>query len=241
MHEYSDRADACTAVPALQYHELDTVEVAIPALNRLLKSPEFWGELSAAGVTRTLFFQTDSLLVHGGIQPFMQVGSFSKREEEELPGVVCFWGSQPAAANCTSFAWPSALALTAPPHLPYRVQYDYVGAPWHTKNERWGPARKRMPNGVGNGGLSLRSVPAMQALSAAYANASGAQQEDFFYSTLLENATAAGGFQLAPRQRAYAFCAEVPCDDLEAGMAKGLPGALLHTLPQPPMALHATW
>ena len=73
----------------LQYHELDTVEVAIPALNRLLKSPEFWGELSAAGVTRTLFFQTDSLLVHGGIQPFMQVGVFSKRE---LRGVVCCGG-----------------------------------------------------------------------------------------------------------------------------------------------------
>jgi hypothetical protein len=73
----------------LQYHELDTVEVAIPALNRLLKSPEFWGELSAAGVTRTLFFQTDSLLVHGGIQPFMQVGVFSKRE---LRGVVYYGG-----------------------------------------------------------------------------------------------------------------------------------------------------
>ena len=113
-----------------------------------------------------------------------------------------------------------------------------MGAPWHTKNERWGPARKRMPQGVGNGGLSLRSVPAMQALSAAHANASGAQQEDFFYSALLENATTAGGFQLAPRQRAYSFCAEVPCEDLEA---KALPGALLQTLPQPPMALHATW
>jgi hypothetical protein len=142
--------------------------------------------------------------------------------------------------NCSIAACSSAL-LTASPHPPCRLQYDYVGAPWHTKNERWGPARKHMPNGVGNGGLSLRSVPAMQALSAAYANASGTQQEDFFYSTLLENATTAGGFQLAPRQRAYAFCAEVPCDDLEAGMAKGLPGALLHTLPQPPMALHATW
>ena len=98
------RAAVCTAPPLmlfcpmycpmyclyrLQYHELDTVEVAIPALNRLLKSPEFWGELSAAGVTRTLFFQTDSLLVHGGIQPFMQVGVFSKRE---LRGVVCCGG-----------------------------------------------------------------------------------------------------------------------------------------------------
>ena len=62
------------SVLPLQYHELDTVEVAIPALNSLLKSPAFWAELAAAGVAHTLFFQTDSLLVHGGIQPFLQVG-----------------------------------------------------------------------------------------------------------------------------------------------------------------------
>ena len=44
-------------------------------------------------------------------------------------------------------------------------QYDYVGAPWHLQNERWGPARRAMPQGVGNGGLSLRSVTAMLELS----------------------------------------------------------------------------
>ena len=60
-------------LPPPQYHELDTVEVDIPALNELLKSPDFWGSLSADGVQTVLFFQTDSLLLHGNIQPFMQV------------------------------------------------------------------------------------------------------------------------------------------------------------------------
>ena len=61
------------------------MQISIPMLNRLLKSPEFWSELDAQHV---LFFQTDSLLVHGNIEPFLK--------------------------------------------------YDYVGAPWHRKNERWG-------------------------------------------------------------------------------------------------------
>ena len=52
------------------------MELAIPALNSMLKSPEFWGPLAAAGVTHTLFFQTDSLLVHSGIEDFMQVGGW---------------------------------------------------------------------------------------------------------------------------------------------------------------------
>ena len=213
-------------------------------------------------------------------------------------------------------------------------QYDYVGAPWHRGNERWGRAQKRMPHGVGNGGLSLRSVPAMMALARQHGNNhSNAQQvcarggagggrgellaattrgrrppaaswcgagrqrdagagrarrrggvhpclpawllplahtprqipsqphlahlhshtstlpstrpphappqEDFFYSELME---ALPEYQLPPRQQAYQFCVEVPCDDIEAeagGVAR--PGSPVLTLPGVPMALHATW
>lgn len=50
------------------------MEVDIPALNELLKSHDFWGSLAADGVQRVLFFQTDSLLLHGNVEPFMQVG-----------------------------------------------------------------------------------------------------------------------------------------------------------------------
>jgi hypothetical protein len=58
-----------------QYRPLDTTGVPIPMLNQLLKSAEFWGELEEAGVDHVLFFQTDSLLVHGNISQFMQVGA----------------------------------------------------------------------------------------------------------------------------------------------------------------------
>ncbi|KAI7842484.1 hypothetical protein COHA_003838 [Chlorella ohadii] len=135
---------ALEGISGVKYHELDTVEVDIPALNELLKSPDFWGSLAADGVDHVLFFQTDSLLLHGNIQPFMQ--------------------------------------------------YDYVGAPWHRENERWkkrGGLKGSMPHGVGNGGLSLRSVPAMLELSRRH-----------------------GGNVSHDGQ-------QVPCDDLERGLLAG--------------------
>lgn len=85
----------------------------------------------------------------------------------------------------------------------------------------------------------------MAGLSAAHGgNAStAAQQEDFFYSALMERP--GSQFQLAPRQLAYSFCVEVPCEDLEGSLgepdAQPETGALLQTLLQPPMALHASW
>ncbi|KAI3427093.1 hypothetical protein D9Q98_007032 [Chlorella vulgaris] len=187
--------EALQSLENVNFRLLDTVSVPIPMLNQLLKATEFWGELAAVGVEHVLFFQTDSLLVHGNVEPFLQ--------------------------------------------------YDYVGAPWHLKNERWGPAQAAMPQGVGNGGLSLRGVAAMAGLSAAHGgNAStAAQQEDFFYSALMERP--GSQFQLAPRQLAYSFCVEVPCEDLEGSLgepdAQPETGALLQTLLQPPMALHASW
>ncbi|EFN56792.1 expressed protein [Chlorella variabilis] len=196
LHVYHGTANnqyvhrALASLENVNYHELDTVGVSIAMLNQLLKSSDFWEELQEAGLSHVLFFQTDSLLVHGNISAFLQ--------------------------------------------------YDYVGAPWHRGNERWGRAQKRMPHGVGNGGLSLRSVPAMMALARQHGNNhSNAQQEDFFYSELME---ALPEYQLPPRQQAYQFCVEVPCDDIEAeagGVAR--PGSPVLTLPGVPMALHATW
>lgn len=59
--------------PGLQYRQLDAVSVPIPQLNQLLKAREFWGELAQAGAQHVLFFQTDSLLLHGNITDFLQV------------------------------------------------------------------------------------------------------------------------------------------------------------------------
>lgn len=49
-----------------------------------------------------------------------------------------------------------------------------------------------------------------------------------------------GEYRLARRADAYRFCVEVPCTDLEQGLAPA-PGAALQTLPHVPMALHASW
>lgn len=57
----------------MQFHQLDAVDVVIPTLNRLLTSPAFWEELQAAGLHSALLLQTDALLVHGRIEPFLQV------------------------------------------------------------------------------------------------------------------------------------------------------------------------
>ena len=93
-----------------------------------------------------------------------------------------------------------------------------------------------MPHGVGNGGLSLRSVPAMLALSEQYgANSTDSEQEDFFYSALIEGMEQ---YRLPPRHLAYQFAVEVPCLDLEEGQ---LPGPGLRTLPHVPLGLHASW
>ena len=185
----------------VQFRRLDALQLSIPALNALLKSPAFWEQLGAEA-QHALFFQTDSLLLHGDVAPFLE--------------------------------------------------YDYVGAPWHRQNERWGPRQAEMPAGVGNGGLSLRSVPAMLELSRQYGTGTGSgnasasaaaraglqEQEDFFFSQLMERAPQQ--YRLAPRQQAYRFCVEVPCADIEAGWHPQ-PGVMPQTLPHVPMALHASW
>jgi hypothetical protein len=170
---------------------MDATGITIAQLNVLLKSYDFWSQIRAEKV---LFFQTDSLLVHGEIEPFLK--------------------------------------------------YDYVGAPWHLENERWKNYTSIMPQGVGNGGLSLRSVVKMRELSkliGQYASQYNIDQEDFLYSLLMEKRHDKG---LAPRANAYAFCIEVPCADMgpEKGFCeKDCPLDQLETLKAYPMALHATW
>ena len=135
--------------------------------------------------------QTDSLLVHGKVEPFLE--------------------------------------------------YDYVGAPWHLENKRWKNYTSIMSQGVGNGGLSLRSVAKMRELSTIIGR-EGSQnidQEDFLFSYLMEKRHDKG---LAPRGDAYAFCIEVPCKDLEpTDIRKDGSVDQLETLERFPLALHATW
>lgn len=99
--------------------------------------------------------------------------------------------------------------------------YDFIGAPWHRKNERWEKLIETIPEGVGNGGMSLRSPKALLNVLQQY-NASG--QEDLFYVIKMVGDRR---FRIPERQVAYAFSREVPCDDLEdVG---------------PPLMVHAIW
>jgi hypothetical protein len=106
------------------------------------------------------------------------------------------------------------------------LEYDYVGAPWHRENEIWSSPHAnfiRASDGVGNGGLSLRRVSAMIALSEEFATDSPDEENEdiFFVLSLLKK-----GYKIAPRDVAYRFAQEVPCTDLP---------------PVDPFALHAAW
>lgn len=120
------------------------------------------------------------------------------------------------------------------------LQYDYIGAPWHTANERWQFMKSIIPEGVGNGGLSLRNNDAMIQLSRQLGPsvADGLQQEDFVYAMLLQYRPHS---HIAPRSDAYQFCVEVPCEDVEDLTVTDGGCNPLTTLANVPTALHATW
>ena len=114
--------------------------------------------------------------------------------------------------------------LLGPSIEPY-LGLDYVGAPWHTNNERWPLIEALVPPGVGNGGLSLRSVKAM--LDIVRHNASEPrEQEDLYFARNIYSRNAS---RLASRTLAYRFGQEVPCYDLDP---------LVH---EPPFSIHAAW
>lgn len=104
------------------------------------------------------------------------------------------------------------------------LHYDYIGAPWHAFNQRWtGWLRDVLPDGVGNGGFSFRSVNASLAVVRQYGNSSPTnEQEDVFFAQGMRRL----GYLVADRIASYRFCLEVPCQDL---------------LEDNFLALHATW
>jgi glycosyltransferase involved in cell wall biosynthesis len=180
------------SISGVEYRNLGAIALSIPALNRLLKSVSFWSNIEA---DKVLFFQTDSLLVHGRIEPFLK--------------------------------------------------YNYIGAPWHQQNERWILYQDVMQEGVGNGGLSLRSTSLMKDLAIEVSSMASNKtaQEDFIYSYIMES-KGSERMGLAPRKEAYKFAVEVPCADLkEVTPSKGSEhsGHILNIMDDVPLGLHATW
>lgn len=110
--------------------------------------------------------------------------------------------------------------------------FDYAGAPWSKDNERSRLLGGLVPEGAGNGGLSLRSVKKMLDISRKIkSRPTGEEQEDLVYSLALgldENA------MLPTRDVARDFAVEVPIAELEEERAKrGTEGY--------PLAIHAAW
>lgn len=115
-------------------------------------------------------------------------------------------------------------SLIVNPGIEEFLVYDYVGAPWHQQNERWEAITELVPPAVGNGGLSLRNVSAMQNIAKLFGKDSMVdEQEDIFYAKHVHK-----DHKLCPRVEAYSFCLEVPCDDLALA-------------PDGPFAVHAAW
>ncbi|KAG1674418.1 hypothetical protein FOA52_012945 [Chlamydomonas sp. UWO 241] len=115
-------------------------------------------------------------------------------------------------------------SLLLRPGVESYLEYDYLGAPWEKKNDRWAQISSRVPEGVGNGGLSLRSVDLMRAIAATEKPDPG-EQEDIFYARHVLRLSG----NSSTRTRAYGFALEFPCLDIDPQLV----GA--------PVGIHAAW
>lgn len=149
-------------------HNLDIDNLDRTGYSNLLKRPDFWGLIPT---TRTLIFQTDSMLLRDGLEEF--------------------------------------------------YEWDYIGAPWNDFH---------VPQGVGNGGLSLRTVAVMNEIARRFGKASeNEEMEDVFFARMLhlhgQELETTGG--LANRQAAHVFCAEWTLRDMPVC--------------ESPLGLHQAW
>lgn len=149
-------------------HNLDIDNLDRTGYSNLLKRPDFWELIPT---TRTLIFQTDSMLLRDGLEEF--------------------------------------------------YEWDYIGAPWNDFH---------VPQGVGNGGLSLRTVAVMNEIARRFGKASeNEEMEDVFFARMLhlhgQELETTGG--LANRQAAHVFCAEWTLRDMPVC--------------ESPLGLHQAW
>ena len=142
------------------------------------------------------------------------------------------------------------------------MQWDYIGAPWHMQegaaSGAWLQRFQRngiLLEGVGNGGVSLRTVSMMLKISEKYSNkGSNAFNEDTFFAhnceKLSKDATLDGdGCKLADRKSAYSFAVEIPLAPESVNMtiasfqsqtisnSSDMVGMKLFV----PLSLHCTW
>lgn len=100
-------------------------------------------------------------------------------------------------------------ALLLRPGIEPFLDSDYIGAPWHQENERWSLMKQTMPEGVGNGGLSIRSVSCSRYVASKHGKEDTEQEDVFFVRHFLNL-----NFTVAKRKDAFEFCLEVPIHEL---------------------------
>lgn len=113
------------------------------------------------------------------------------------------------------------------------LKYSFIGAPWHltkgAESADWLRAmqkKKMLLTGVGNGGFSLRNVSSMLYIARNHRSLNPQVNEDVFFLMYMHRYESLG-MLLPPRQEAYQFAREIPCDDLDSGTD--------------PLALHSAW
>jgi hypothetical protein len=181
-----------------------------------------WGLHVFHGTTNGRFVRAVLADVDGVRYTRVPVGVMTIPLYNDLLKSASFWTAM-RADNVLLFQTDSLLVGTN--IADFVGRYDYVGAPWHQDNEQWSAMRLALgPQGVGNGGLSLRTTAsALDIIRRHGAASNSSENEDVFF---VKHAVG-DGHRLPPRQTAYGFCLEVPCADLESVQA--------------PFAVHAAW
>jgi len=188
-----------------------TIPAAVKANLRHLQAQAQW-RLRVVHGTENAHFVRDAL---AGVRPveFVNLGvaTMTEYDYNVLLKTPSFWRSMDAD-RCLIFQTDGLLLRPIPNEF---LRFDWVGAPWTPDNDAYKginedkvaiPALTRAVR-VGNGGLSLRSVPAMERICSEHAAESQpAEQEDVFLVRNLHQ----HGYHIADLESAASFALEVP-------------------------------
>uniref|UniRef100_A0A061SK36 DUF5672 domain-containing protein n=1 Tax=Tetraselmis sp. GSL018 TaxID=582737 RepID=A0A061SK36_9CHLO len=195
-----------------------------------------WGLTVVHGITNHEFVRRELATVKGAKLVKLDVHSVDIADLNRMMLSSRFW-REIGADKVLVFQTDSLLLHSK---INQFLDYDYVGAPWAVANDLWKkpPWVSLLYNGVGNGGLSLRTVPVIRSLlESPGSSPCPVFQEDVTLACMVENSAE---YEVAPRSAAYRFAVEVLCDDIHQGEKE--PGAAnLTHFSFVPLGIHAVW
>ena len=182
--------------------------------------PDGWSALVVHGRDNAGF--VDDLLEACGLRGVvglqrLETGNLDRVQYSDLLKKPGFWDMIPARQALIF----QVDAMLLRPGIEAFTHWDYIGAPWTDRH---------VPQGVGNGGLSLRTVKVMRDIASRFAaDSPQSEMEDVFFATRLHRhgreLGATGG--LASREAAHRFSAENRLNDLPTATA--------------PLGIHQAW